>query len=168
MSSSDNGANAPGEAGGAPAPGARQITINAQYIKDMSFENPGAPASLLAPQPPELQLSMDVNAGGLAPGRFEVVLALRATARGAAGETLFMLELAYAAAVTLANVAESDTAEALLIETPRMIFPFARALVAEMTLSGGYPPMLLPMVDFRELFRRRQDEAAQQAAAPKA
>lgn len=167
MSSSDNGANAPGEAGGAPAPGARQITINAQYIKDMSFENPGAPASLLQPQTPELQLSMDVNAGGLAPGRFEVVLAIRAAARSAKGDVLFMLELAYAAAVTLANVAESDLSEALLIETPRLIFPFARAAVADMTLAGGYPPMLLPMVDFRELMRRRQDEAAKQAAAPK-
>jgi preprotein translocase subunit SecB len=165
MSSSDNGANAPGEAGGAPAPGARQIAINAQYIKDMSFENPGAPASLLQPQPPELQLSMDVNAGGLAPGRFEVVLAIRAAARSSKGETLFMLELAYAAAVTLVNVAESDMSEALLVETPRIIFPFARALVAEISLAGGYPPMLLPIVDFKELLRHRQDGAANQAAA---
>ncbi|HXP13551.1 MAG TPA: protein-export chaperone SecB [Stellaceae bacterium] len=165
MSSSDNGANAPGDAGGAAAAGARHITINAQYIKDMSFENPGAPGSLLQPQPPELQLSMDVNAGGLAPDNYEVVLAIRAAARSAKGDILFMLELAYAAAVTLTNVAESSVPDALLVETPRLIFPFARALVAEITRDGGYPPMLLPIVDFRELLRRRQDEAAKQAAA---
>jgi preprotein translocase subunit SecB len=161
MSMTDNGANA-------PAPGARSIAINAQYVKDASFENPGAPGALLQPQPPELQLSVDVNAGGVAPGHYEVVLAIRAAARAAKGETLFMLELAYAAMVTLANVAESDTPEALLVETPRIIFPFARALVAEMTRSGGYPPVLLPMIDFKELYRRRQEDAAKQAAAPKA
>ena len=89
----------------------------------MSFENPGAPASLLQPQPPELQLSIDVNAGGLAPGSYEVVLAIRAAARSAKGDILFMLELAYAAAVTLTNVAEGDMAEALLVETPRLHLP---------------------------------------------
>ncbi len=164
MSGSDNGANAPGVTGGTPAQEARHITINAQYIKDMSFENPGAPGALLQPQTPELQLSMDVNAGGLAPDSYEVVLAIRAAARSAKGDILFMLELAFAAAVTLTNVEPGNVAEALLVETPRLIFPFARALVAEITLSGGYPPMLLPMVDFRELMRRRQEEAAKQAA----
>ena len=131
MSGSDNGANAPGAAGGMPAQEARHITINAQYIKDMSFENPGAPGALLQPQTPELQLNMDVNAGGLAPDNYEVVLAIRAAARSAKGDILFMLELAFAAAVTLTNVEASNIAEALLIETPRLIFPFARALVAD-------------------------------------
>jgi preprotein translocase subunit SecB len=168
MSITDNGANAPGAAGAGPAPGTRHIAVNAQYIKDVSFENPGAPAALMQPQPPELQPSIDVNAGNLAPNRFEVVLAIRAAARSAKGETLFMLELAYAAAVTLVNVAESERSDALLVETPRIIFPFARALVAEMTLAGGYPPMLLPIIDFKELMRRRQAEAAGQApASPK-
>ncbi len=165
MSISNNGANAPDAAGGTPAQDARHIAIDAQYVKDMSFENPGAPGSLLQPQQPELQLSMDVTARGLAPDRFEVVLAIRAAARSAKGETLFMLELAYAAAVTLTNVAESERAAALLIETPRLLFPFARALVAEMTLAGGYPPVLLPIVDFKELLHRRQEDAAKQAAA---
>jgi preprotein translocase subunit SecB len=163
MSIVDNGANAPGQAGNAPAPGARQIVINAQYIKDISFENPGAPGSLMQPQQPELQINIDVNARNFAPDNYEVVLAIRAAARIPQGETVFMLELAYAAAVTLTNVAASDIADALLVETPRLIFPFARALVADMARDGGYPPVLLPMVDFKELARRRQDNTAKPA-----
>jgi preprotein translocase subunit SecB len=164
MSISDNGANAPGTAGGAPVPGARHITINAQYVKDMSFENPGMPGTLTQPQQPELQLSIDVNAVNLVPDSYEVVLAIRAAARTAKGETLFMVEFAYAAVVTLANMAAADVSDALLVETPRLIFPFARALVVDMTRDGGYPPVFLPMIDFKDLLRRRQAEAAKAPA----
>jgi len=164
MSITDGGDNASTGAGQTAAASARRITITAQYIKDLSFENPGAPASLLQREPPELQINIDVNANAVTPGLYEVVLAIRATARAPKGETLFMLELAYAATVSLANVSENDAPEALLVETPRLIFPFARALVAGMTGDGGYPPVFLPMIDFSELMRRRQAAAAKPPA----
>jgi len=151
MSITDSGA----DAGQTAASGARRITITAQYIKDLSFENPGAPAAMMQQEPPELQINIDVNAGNVTPVLYEVVLAIRVTARMAKGDTLFMLELAYAATVSLANVSANDTPEALLVETPRLIFPFARALVAGMTGDGGYPPVFIPMIDFNELMRRR-------------
>ena len=165
----DKDGNAPAGAaaatGEAPIAGPRHIAVNAQYVKDLSFENPGAPAALLQPHQPELQLSFDVNAGTFAPNQYEVVLGVRVMLRTTKGDNLFMLELSYAAAVSLVNVDPPDVTEALLVETPRLLFPFVRSLVAEMTRSGGYPPVYLPILDFKELLRRRLAASAGQAPA---
>jgi len=169
MSMTDNDGKAPMGAAAAtgetPVAGPRHIAINAQYVKDLSFENPGAPAALLQPQPPELQLSFDANAGTFAPNQYEVILGVRVMLRTTKGDNLFMLELTYAAAVSLINVEPANVTEALLVETPRLLFPFVRALVAEVTGDGGYPPVYLPIFDFKELLRRRQAASAGQAPA---
>jgi preprotein translocase subunit SecB len=169
MSMTDKDGNAPIGAGTATGEaaltGTRHIAVNAQYVKDLSFENPGAPAALLQPHQPELQLSFDVNAGTFAPNQYEVVLGVRVMLRTTKGDNLFMLELSYAAAVSLVNVDPPDATEALLVETPRLLFPFVRSLVAEMTRSGGYPPVYLPILDFKELLRRRLAASAGQAPA---
>jgi preprotein translocase subunit SecB len=155
MADKDNGASA----GGTAQPN-RALIINAQYIKDLSFENPRAPHSLLQPQPPELKVNVDVRAGALGGDRYEVVLVIHARAT-AQNETLFVIELAYGAAVTLSNVSSEHAPEALLVETPRLLFPFARAIVADATRDGGFPPVFLQPINFAELLKRQSAAQAQ-------
>ena len=152
-------------AASAAADGQRHLIINAQYVKDLSFENPRAPHSLLQQQgqAPEFNVGVDVKAQGLAPDIFEVVLAVRVDSK-LAGESFFVVELVYGAVVTLANLAQEDVPLALLVETPRLLFPFARAIVSEVTRDGGFPPFMLNQIDFAELYRR-QSAAAQAAPA---
>jgi preprotein translocase subunit SecB len=145
---------------GAPAEGPQQLIINAQYIKDLSFENPRAPQSLMQQNaPPEVDINIDVKARNLAEEVFEVVLTITANAK-MAGEPIFIVELAYGAVVTVKNVPEPVVRELILVETPRTIFPFARAVVANATRDGGFPPLLINPIDFAELLRREGAAAA--------
>jgi preprotein translocase subunit SecB len=145
-----NGGAAPGANGAVP-----QLIVNAQYIKDFSFENPRAPHSLLQQkEPPEVQLGVDVKAQALSQDIYEVVLTVNANAKSG-GEAVFVAELAYAAVVTVKGAPELLPAM-LLVETPRLLFPFARAVVANTTREGGFPPLMLHPVDFAELLRRQQ------------
>jgi preprotein translocase subunit SecB len=160
MADSDNGA-APAQAA-TPVPGAREMTINAQYVKDLSFESPRAPHSLLQQQQqPEVALSIDVKAQTLAPSLYEVVLTINAEAK-AANERVFIVELVYGAVTTLTNVPQEEVPRALLVEAPHLLFPFARAIVADATREGGFMPLLLRPIDFAELLRQQQRTAAAQ------
>ena len=140
----------------AAAQGRRQIMISAQYVKDLSFENPRAPHSLLQQQgpPPEVQIHVDVKAGTLAPEIYEVTMTLRADAKQGS-DSVFMAELVYGAVVTLANTPPEDVSTALMVETPRLLFPFARSILAEVTRDGGFTPLLLNPIDFNEIYARR-------------
>jgi preprotein translocase subunit SecB len=141
---------------GGPNTGAQQLIVNAQYIKDLSFENPRAPHSLMQQkEPPEVQLGVDVKAQSLGQDVYEVVLTVSANAT-TAGEAVFVVELAYAAVVTVRNTPQELLAMLLLVETPRLLFPFARSVVATATREGGFPPLLLHPVDFADLLRRQQ------------
>ncbi len=164
MADKDNGAGATATAGAGEAESGRALTINAQYIKDLSFENPRAPLSLMQQQQPELQVNVDVRAGALGGDRYEVVLVIHARA-AAKNETLFVVELAYGAAVTLTNLRQEDMPQALLVETPRLLFPFARAIIADATRDGGFPPVFMQPINFSELLRR---QAAARPQAPAA
>lgn len=157
MTENNNGA-APGGDDAA----ARQLIINAQYVKDLSFENPRAPQSLLQPQQPEVSLGVDVKAQNLAPDVYEVVLTVQANAKHGT-DSIFVAELAYAAVITLKNVPQDALGLALLVEAPRLMFPFARAIISNVTRDGGYPPLLVHPIDFAELLRQQQ---AQQASGP--
>ncbi len=133
-----------------------ELIINAQYIKDLSFENPRAPQSLMPQKdPPEVQLSVDVKAQNLGPEVFEVLLTIAASAKSG-GETVFMTELTYAAVVTVRNAPQELLPVLILVETPRLIFPFARAVIANATREGGLPPLMIQPIDFGELLRRQQ------------
>jgi preprotein translocase subunit SecB len=143
------------------APGAetrRQVVINAQYVKDLSFENPRAPQSLLQQQQPdinpELHLSVDVKAQTLAPDVYEVVLNIKAETV-LSGDIIFVAELAYGAVVTLVNTPQEEAPQALMVETPRQIFPFVRNILADVTRDGGFQPLLINPIDFAEVYRRR-------------
>jgi len=145
--------------GGAPDPAdAPGLTVLAQYSKDLSFENPNAPRSL-SPQEraPNIQIQVNVNAKQLSETDFEVDLTLE----GAAGEEasiFFKFELHYAGVFRIKNVPEQDVHPIVMIECPRLLFPFARQIVADAVRSGGFPPLLIDPIDFHALYRQRISE----------
>jgi preprotein translocase subunit SecB len=146
---SSNG-NGPG-ASNAPA-----IRILAQFIRDLSFENPRAPDSLHAGQtPPQIDLGVEMNARGRIDGLFEVDLKLTATA-ARDNEAVFHLELVFGGLFSITGVAEADLEPVLLIECPRYLFPFARRLVADLSTEGGFPPFLLDPLDFNAIYTARK------------
>jgi preprotein translocase subunit SecB len=147
------------------ADGPQQVMINAQYIKDLSFENPRAPQSLIQQTAqPSVDINVDVKAQNLGPEVYEVILTINATAR-TQDEPVFLVELAYGTVVTVKNMPAEMLAPAILVETPRIVFPFARAIIANATRDGGFPPLMINPIDFAELLRRQQVDA-QAAAAP--
>jgi preprotein translocase subunit SecB len=138
---------------------AQQLILNAQYIKDLSFENPRAPQTLIQQTAqPDVEINVDVKARNLGPDVFEVVLTINATAR-AQGEPVFLVELAYGSVVTVKNTPAELVPTLVLVETPRIVFPFARAVIANATRDGGFPPLMINPIDFGELLRRQQAEA---------
>jgi preprotein translocase subunit SecB len=158
---SDTAANGPtSEAQPGPS-----LVINAQYLRDLSFENPRAPESLLQQSAaPEVGIDVDVKARQIGETSFEVVLVLKVEAR-VAGEVAFLVELEYGGVVTIQNVNPDIMAALILIETPRLLFPFARSIVADATREGGFPPLLINPIDFTELQRRKAAEAEAAAEA---
>jgi preprotein translocase subunit SecB len=148
------------------------LMVNVQYIKDLSFEVPGAPEiyATLRSQP-AVQINLDVQARSLQEGQnvYEVVLSVKAEAREAVqngsgeGRPVFMAELHYAGVFTLTNVPPEAVEPLLLIECPRLLFPFARTVLSDVTREGGFPPVLLQPIDFVGLWQARK---AQEAATP--
>jgi preprotein translocase subunit SecB len=144
-----------------------RLMIQTQYVKDLSFENPRGPLSLKADRQFQVQIrELQVQRQPLAVDQYEVSLDLQL--QGMSGEeTVFVLELVYAGVFVVLNVPETSLEPFLLIECPRLLFPFARRIVADATRDGGFPPLLLDPIDFVALYRRRQqpDEAAAPPAA---
>lgn len=150
-----------------PTPGQPQsgpLTIHGQYIKDLSFENPRAPQSLIEQKQPQLTLNVTVTTRQFDVKTFEVALNIEASALTPEKEPLFMLELVYAGTVTLGDVPQDAFGPLLFIETPRLLFPFARAIVANATREAGFPPLNIAPVDFVALYRQQLE--AQGAAGP--
>lgn len=158
-----------GPAPAPPPPGdpvQQQLIINAQYIKDLSFENPRAPNSLRQQAgAPAVEINVDVKAQGLGSDSYEVVLSINASAK-VQEEALFLVELSYGALVTVRGVPQEMLSAIVLVETPRLMFPFARNIIADTTRDGGFPPLLINPIDFSEVLRR--NSAATAAAAPSA
>ena len=142
------------ETGNGAQPQLPQLSVNAQYIKDLSFESPNAPQSLTQQSgPPQITVNVDVQARGIAPEMFEVILRLNADAKH--GDcTAFVIELVYGGVFTLRNIPQESLEPVCLIECPRILFPFARRIVADAVRDGGYMPLMLEPIDFAELFRR--------------
>ncbi len=138
-----------------------QLNVLAQYTKDLSFENPNAPRSL-APQEnsPNISIQVNVNLRQLAEADFEVELLLEGSASDGAS-TMFKFDLTYAGVFRLQNIPEQELHPILMIECPRLMFPFARQIVADAVRSGGFPPLLIDPIDFHNLYRQRAAEAQQ-------
>ena len=137
------------------APQAVQISVNAQYLKDISFESPQAPGIFSTNMPqPEIQVQVDCRATNLAQDVFECALTLKGEAKGQ-GKTMFLVEAVYAGVFTLRGLPEEHRRPFLLIEAPRLLFPFLRQIVADTTQKGGFPPLMVDPIDFAELYRRQ-------------
>ena len=139
-----------------PGPG---IRILAQYIRDLSFENPRAPESLKSAQgQPQIELQVEMSARGRQDQLFEVDLKLGATARHE-GEVSFAAELVYGGLFQLNGFSEGDLEAVLLIECPRFLFPFARRIIADLSMEGGFPPLLLEPIDFAGVYAQQRAQA---------
>ncbi len=154
---------------GGAAPNANEApAINAlvQYTKDFSFENPNAPRSL-GPQEkqPNIQIQVNVNAKQVAEADFEVNLLLEGSAQADSG-VLFKFELDYAGLFRLVNIPENDKHPVVMIECPRLLFPFARQIIADAVRGGGFPPLYIDPIDFAGLYRQRMSQVAANAPAP--
>jgi preprotein translocase subunit SecB len=148
-----------------PQPGAQpSMRILGQYLKDLSFENPHAPQSL-APQKeqPEINISINVNARNLGPSDFEVELHIDAKATSE-NKVVFATEILYAGVFRLENFPQNMLHPAVLIECPRMLFPFARQILGDATRNGGFPPLMLDPIDFAGMYQKRMAAQAQATA----
>ncbi len=155
-------ANGKGTAQVTPQQGQPSLNALVQFTKDFSFENPNAPRSL-GPQDkaPNISINVNVNAKQLADTEFEVNIMLE----GAAGEganTLFKFELDYAGIFRLLNIPEEQRHPIVMIECPRLLFPFARQIIAEAVRGGGFPPLYIDPIDFAALYQARMAEIAKQ------
>ena len=138
------------------APG---IRILAQFIRDLSFENPHAPDSLnIGATPPQMEVGVEMNARGRADGFFELDLKLTTSALKD-GSAIFHCELVYGGLFQIAGVPEGEIELVLMTECPRYLFPFARQIVAELSAQGGFPPFMLDPIDFMAIYMAQRAQA---------
>jgi len=169
-------AAAPQDASQIVPQGQPPLTVNIQYVKDLSFEVPNAPAIYTTLRAaPRVDINLDVQARRIQDGQnvFEVTLEIRAEAteptdpqavpaEGAptAGQRVFLAEMSYSGIFTIGPVPENAIEPLILVECPRLLFPFARNLLADTTREGGFPPVLLQPIDFVQLWQTRRARAA--------
>ena len=143
-----------------------QLTVVMQYVKDFSFENPNAPGSLAAStEPPQIGIQINVGANPLSDSDIEVVLKLDGKAENG-GKLLFQFELEFAGIFRIRNVPQESLNAVVLIECPRLLFPFAREIIATNVRNGGFPPLLLDPVDFVGLYRQKMEQLQPVEAPP--
>lgn len=156
--------------GAAPAPAAEippqpRLQILGQFIRDLSFENIAAQKGVQGDVQPDIQVQVNLDARkrGTEGSQFEVATKLKIEAKTkAAGDILFVIELDYAGIFQIDNVPDEQMHPFLLIECPRMTFPFVRRIVSDVSRDGGYPPLNLETIDFIALYRQ---ELARRAAS---
>ena len=130
------------------------IQIVAQYVKDMSFENPNAPESLVAGWPaPETSVEVAMRHQALRENMYECTIQFKVTAKKKDDQkTCFIIDLSYSALAVLHNIPKENHQPAMMIEVPKLIFPFARQIMADITAQGGYPPLYLTPINFEGLY----------------
>ena len=140
----------------------QQFGIISQYVKDLSFENPNAPAVYQWQGQPQIEVQFNIGAQGVAEDVHEVVLKIEITAR-TDEQTAFQVELLYAGLVAARNIPEEQLQPALLAEVPRILFPFARRVIADAIQDGGFPPLMLEPIDFGALYMQQAAQAQAEA-----
>jgi preprotein translocase subunit SecB len=141
----------------------RQVIINAQYVKDFSFENPGAPENLVNKgDAPKIDVSVDIQVTALQENAYEVALIVSASAK-INDKPLFLTELSYGGIFTV-DVPEAEKEPILMIYCPGMLFPYARRIISDATRDGGFPPLMLDPIDFAALFQQHKAHQAKAAA----
>jgi preprotein translocase subunit SecB len=165
MATPGNGGPAQGAAGQQPQ---AQLSVLGQYIKDFSFENPNAPRSLTPTQTqPAINIQINVGVQQHATTDYEVTLKLEGKAESS-GSVLFAFDLTFAGVFRVQNVPQETLHPLIMIECPRLLFPFAREIVATAVRNGGFPPLLLDPVDFVALYQQRAAQAQAETAIPPA
>jgi preprotein translocase subunit SecB len=129
-----------------------QVGVISQYVKDFSFENPNAPAVYQWQNQPKIDIQFNIGANQVGEDVHEVVLKIDVRAEAEAGQVAFVVELAYAGLFGLRNVPEEQLQPFLLAEAPRILFPFARRILADAVRDGGFPPLMLEPIDFGGLY----------------
>jgi preprotein translocase subunit SecB len=148
--------------GAPPDTGVPQLSCLAQYVKDLSFENPNAPRSLQQTEAPQISVQVNVTAQPMSATDFEIELKLEGKAE-TTGNVMFSFELNFGGVFRIVNVPQENVQPVLMIECPRMLFPFAREIVATSVRNGGFPPLLLDPIDFVSLYQQRLQAQPTQA-----
>ena len=162
---SGEGLSPNGNGSGSGSGDAPRVQLLAQYVKDLSFENPGAP--MFSTARPAIDLGVDLQARRVEGDQYEIELRLRVSAKHEE-RTAFLMELSYAGLALIQNVPEEVISQILLIEIPMMLFPFARRVVADTIRDGGMPPLMIEPIDFASLYRAKAEQQQQQMATPTA
>jgi preprotein translocase subunit SecB len=144
-----------------------QLNVLAQYIKDFSFENPNAPRSLTPAQQPTVNLQINVGAKPMAPNEFEVELKLEGKTESG-GVLMFSFDLVFAGLFRILNVPQESINPLVMIECPRLLFPFAREIIASVVRAGGFPQFLIEPIDFVSLYRQRMEQLQASQTPPAA
>lgn len=145
--------------GGMEGDNAPRFAMRGQYIKDLSFESPHAPASLLTmKEPPKVEMNVDLSAQRVQDEMFELTININVRAIGE--RTLFLVDLAYGGLFAIANIPEENMEAVLLVDCAFLLYPYARRVVSDVTRDGGFPPLLLEPIDFLRLYRENKQRVA--------
>jgi len=165
----DDSAQQPGGQGpgGQQAPQMPQVKLLAHFVRDLSFENVGVIKGTPMQGQPDISVAVHLDGSHIGEGNYQ--LNMKITARATQGEapgenTRFLVELDYGGVFSIGNAPESHIHPILFIECPRLLWPFARRVVADVTRDGGYPSLLLDSVDFAQLYRQKIEEMRRQQA----
>ena len=142
-----------------PPAQSQSFLVKGQYIKDLSFENPHSPQSLMAAEArPTIDVNVDLKAQKLQENLYEMTLHMAARAI-VDGNTLFLVDLAYAGIFQVANIPQEHIEPLIMIDCPFVLFPFARRVIADVTRDGGFPPLMLDPIDFHALYLQNREKA---------
>ncbi len=131
---------------------APSLTVLAQYLKDLSFENPRAPAVYQSNSTPKIDVNVDVQGRGLNENQYEIELSVAARANRENGDAMFVVEATYAGVFEIINVPKDQLEMVMMVECPRLLFPFMRQIVADATRNGNFPPLMLEPIDFMGIY----------------
>jgi preprotein translocase subunit SecB len=142
------------------------VGVISQYVKDLSFENPNSPAVYQWQTQPKIEVDFNIGSSKLNDEIYEVALRIEVRAT-ADGQTAFAVDLMYAGLIGIRNVSDEGEIQAfLLAEAPRILFPFARHIIAQTVQEGGFPPLMLDPIDFHALYIARAQQELGGEGAP--
>ncbi|MEM8770011.1 MAG: protein-export chaperone SecB [Pseudomonadota bacterium] len=154
-----------GAAGAAPNAAQPSLTVMAQYLKDLSFESPRAPVSFKNAQQPQIDVNVDVQGRSIGTDQYEVELSVSAKASHE-NEPVFIVEASYAGAFEIKNMPREQLEGIMLVECPRLLFPFMRQIISDATRNGNFPPLMLEPIDFMGIYLANQKQRQAAAASP--
>ncbi len=146
---------------------APRFHVTGQYVKDLSFENPGAPSNLIGmDEKPKIEVNIDLGAQKLRDELYEVTLHINAKANSG-DKPMFMVDLAYGGIFTLVNIPQERLEQILMVDCPFVLFPYARRIVSDVTRDGGFPPLMLEPIDFFTMYRKKVEANQAEAESKK-